>query len=74
MADYQASGWAVRDRAGLRVRTVSDTRRGAIVNWLHTYGGVTPLNVWTDDKIEDVWTDIRLRLEATVHQVKIEIV
>lgn len=73
MADHEASGWAVRDRTGLKVRTVADTRRGAIVNWLHTYANITPMNTWTDDKIEDAWTDARLRLEAQVHQITIKL-
>lgn len=59
----EATAWAVMDGDNGRpiAATVSAERRAAIVNWLCIYGGVTPLNSWTDDRIEREWTARRRR-------------
>lgn len=50
------TGWAVVDEAGnIDIRTVSDTRRAAIVNWLVTHGTMV-FNHTTDEQIEDLWS------------------
>ncbi len=51
----QAAGWAILSEKGIDVRTVSPTRRGAIVNWLVTTCGVPVQNHWTDEAIELMW-------------------
>lgn len=49
-----AEGWAVIDGSGINVRTVSDSRRAAIVNWLVTNGYMI-LAHHTDEEIERLW-------------------
>lgn len=51
------AGWAVikTPEFEILVNTVSETRRGAIVNWLHTEGGVHVLNSYDDLTIERIW-------------------
>lgn len=43
-------GWAVVNGGKIDARTVCDTRRAAIVNWL-----VTNTEVFTDEAIERAW-------------------
>lgn len=51
-----AHGWAVYDsQNGVLIRTVSDTRRSAIVNWLCTEGNFLPTMTMSDGLIEDEW-------------------
>lgn len=50
-----ATGWAIRLSDGkIDVRTVSPTRRAAIVNWLCVHG-MTPTIHATDADIEATW-------------------
>lgn len=49
------TGWAVRDARGVRIKTVSDTRRASIVNWLVTERRVPICLDMTDDAIERQW-------------------
>lgn len=68
-----AVGWAVIDhqRRGIDVRTVSDTRRAAIVNWLVAEAGCMMIsNAYSDDQIEKLWAYYRGR--ACVEEVSIE--
>lgn len=51
----KAEGWAVVSKGNILVRTVSDTRRAALVNWLVTEARVLVLTSWTDDDIETAW-------------------
>lgn len=55
MRDNSAVGWAVIDDEGLKVRTVSETRRAAIVNWLVTEAGLLVTQLHTDENIEAMW-------------------
>ena len=59
----EATAWAVIDGdSGLPIAaTVSAERRAAIVNWLCIYGGIMPLNSWTDERIEREWQARRRR-------------
>lgn len=61
-------GWGVIDADGLNIRTVSDTRRAAIVNWLVVQLGIVPLRDETDDEIESKWT--RFSGDAMVRPVR----
>lgn len=49
-------GWAVVAMNGdIYIKTVSDTRRAAIINWLGTEKRVMVANYHTDDDIEQMW-------------------
>lgn len=68
--DY-VPGWAIRDARGVRIKTVSDTRRAAIINWLVTECQVLVTNLMPDDVIERAWEtwrgeaqDINVRVYA----------
>lgn len=51
-----AEGWAVIGSDGsIRVRTVSPTRQGAIVNWLLVDMNLTTTTIVTDVVIEHQW-------------------
>lgn len=52
--DYK-EGWGVVDRNGLNIRTVSPTRRAAIVNWLVVEAGCAILASHTDGHINALW-------------------
>lgn len=66
-----AKGWAVIDEAGnINVRTVSEHRRAAIVNWLFTVANVHVMRWMSDAFIEDLWKAKRKAntvVEVTVH-------
>ncbi len=51
----KAEGWAVVSKGKILVRTVSDTRRAAIVNWLVTERQILVMASWTDEDIERMW-------------------
>lgn len=66
-----ANGWAIVDSTGINVRTVSDTRRAAVVNWLVVEKGVGVYNSTSDEQIELVWTQLRGAsevMEVTIHK------
>lgn len=48
-------GWAVVDDKGIRIRTVSDTRRAAVINYLMAECGVLVLNSMSDAHVERLW-------------------
>lgn len=52
-----ALGWAVIDGDAIKVRTVSDTRRAAIVNWLLTERRKLIVGGTTDATIERFWLE-----------------
>lgn len=43
----KVEGWAVASRGKILVKTISDTRRAAIVNWLVTEGNILTSNTGT---------------------------
>ena len=51
----RADGWAVIWDDRIIVRSVSDTRRSAIVNWLVVVCGILVTNFTRDDEIECYW-------------------
>ena len=55
----EVSGWAVANDGAILIRTVSDTRRAALVNWLCTEGGWMALWNSTDAEIERAWRNRR---------------
>lgn len=50
-----AVGFAVVQGDVIDVRTVSPTRRGALVNWLTVMPGVSVFANWSDHAIEKTW-------------------
>lgn len=63
----RAYGWAVVRDGKIDVRTVHDTERGAMVNWLCVNGVIVTANA-TDEQITRMWyqaTD-KLRVQTTV--------
>lgn len=48
-------GWGVVDDEGLKVNTVSDSRRAAIVNWLVTAAGCMIYDSCSDEQINVMW-------------------
>ena len=60
MGDIEkTTGYAVIFDGKINVRTISDTRRAAIVNWLVVHGGCPILANTTDDEIEQLWANHR---------------
>lgn len=59
-------GWAVRhiSRDAIFVKTVCDTRRGAIINWLVTECGVPVTKYHTDADIERIWKSLGQYVEV----------
>jgi hypothetical protein len=51
----ETKGWAVIKNDHIYVKTVSDTRRAAIINWLVTEKQVIVKAYNTDADIEDMW-------------------
>lgn len=48
-------GWAVADPDGINIKTVSETRRAAIVNWLVVEKGALVTREASDEDIENAW-------------------
>ena len=59
------------DKGDVLVRTVTDTVRGAKVNWLGTIGGLRVTNDWSDPIIADAFE--RLRGKATIVEIEISV-
>ena len=51
----EADGWAVIEDIGLDLRSVSPTRRAALVNWLVTRKNMMATIYTTDEQIERMW-------------------
>lgn len=66
--DY-ADAFGVIDDDGLNVRTVSDTRQAAIVNWLVTKANIMVRTYHGEDEINTMWD--AHRGEAIVQPVRI---
>lgn len=64
------TGWAVIDGGVICVRSVADTRRGAIVNWLWIQGVLID-NAMTDLDIEKLWQKHRDDAEARIISVSV---
>jgi hypothetical protein len=61
-------GWAVTVNGRINLRTVSDTRRSAMVNFLHTK--VRPIrNSMTNAEIEAIWERVHKAAHAKVVEV-----
>lgn len=60
----RADGWAIIECVGIDVRSVSPTRRAAIVNWLVTRKGLFVTTSWDDDRIDKAWDALRGEADA----------
>ncbi len=54
-----AEGWAVIEHGSIRVKTVSHTRRAAIVNFLVAERRVPITAEHTDEQIDEIWQSMR---------------
>jgi hypothetical protein len=50
-----ARGWAIKDGEGINVRTVQDSRIGAMVNWLAVGAGINVMRGTSDEMVEEVF-------------------
>jgi hypothetical protein len=67
-----AAGWGVRDRDGnIDVRSVSNTRRAATVNWLCTNHSLLATAWAHDDEIEAEWQYRSAQVGASVVEVSV---
>jgi len=65
-------GYAVLDADGhILINTVSETARGAKVNWLYTVGGLRVLDDWPDAKIIELFERLRDKSELVEVQIKL---
>ncbi len=63
-----AKGWAVAEDGVFDIRSVSPTRRAALVNWLHV--NVVPIPAAArDDEIEAAWRAIKRVRKIEVFEV-----
>jgi hypothetical protein len=60
----QADGWAIIECVGIDVRSISPTRRAAIVNWLVVRRNVYITTSWDDARIEHIWQSLKGEAEA----------
>lgn len=54
-----ALGWAVTDEDGINVKSVADSRRAAIINWLVTTHSLAIMNAHSDADVENMWAHHR---------------
>jgi hypothetical protein len=67
----QVGAWAIIDADGnICVRSISDTRRAAIVNWLCTDRGVLATVLADDLMIEKSWQKLKGKSEAELVTVQ----
>lgn len=69
--DDYVIGWAVRGPPGIYVKTISDTRRAAIINWLVTECRVLVRTYHSDDQIDAMWDQARAGASLDATRVKI---
>jgi hypothetical protein len=66
-------GWAVCKGGRIDIRTVSETRRAAVVNWL-LVGAAVPVNAnCSDGEIERLWMQHHALHKASVTKVCVEV-
>jgi hypothetical protein len=65
----EAIAWAVIDGGKIKVKTVSDTRRAAMVNWLVTEREIYITANMSDEQIERLW--FRHRQGAEIEYVTV---
>lgn len=59
MTVREAIGFAAIDGGQINIKTVSDTRRAAMINWLVTERNVMIYNAMTDEHVERLWFHFR---------------
>ncbi len=55
MMTFTSNGWAVRNEDEILVKTISDTARAAIINWLMTEARVMVMAGTPDDEIDRIF-------------------
>jgi hypothetical protein len=66
-----SEGWGVVDQNGINMKSVSETRRAALINWLAATNRAYITNVLTDDALNALWEE--RRGNAQVQRVRIYI-
>lgn len=51
----KAIGWAVKDNGQINIKTVSDTMRAAVINWLVVERSIQVSVLHTDTQIVSMW-------------------
>jgi hypothetical protein len=64
VGQMQAEGWAIIESTGIDVRSISPTRRAAIVNWLVVRRNIYITTSWDDARIEHIWQSLKGEAEA----------
>jgi hypothetical protein len=67
-----AHGWAVEERGEISVRTVQDTRIGAMVNWLVVSAGISVMRGDSDETIKNAFDHYAALAEAKLVKVTIQ--
>lgn len=65
-----SEGWAVTVANEVQMRTVSDTRRSALVNYLHLNVGMVPASA-SDRDIERLWKAAKRIRKADIVEVQV---
>jgi hypothetical protein len=68
--DIIETGYAVVMNGMLLPRTVCETKRGAMVNWLMTYRQVIVFSQESDDEIEKRFYEYAKTQNAAVHEIE----
>lgn len=66
----EALGWAAIEDRKIKVRTISDTRRSAIINFLVTERLVMLTSLASDDHIERLWSDLKGAADVVLVEVR----
>jgi hypothetical protein len=66
-----SEGWGVVDQNGISMKSVSETRRAALINWLAATNRAYITGIITDDALNALWEE--RRGDALVKRVRIYI-
>jgi hypothetical protein len=64
-----SEGWGILDQNGISMKSVSETRRAALINWLAATNRTYITGVITDDALNSLWEE--RRGDALVMRVRI---
>lgn len=69
-APEPVTGYAAKDDTGILIRTVTDSRIGAMVNWLCTYGGLMVGQIG-DEAVEELFAKAQKLLAKDARPLEI---
>ena len=67
------NAWAIIEFDEIKVPTISESRRAAIINWLVVHHHLMVLNSMTDDEIDKMWELYKGHADAKQVSLKWEI-